>query len=295
MVTIGKILVPIDVNTDTSCQINSAIELAQAYKAGIILMYVIPVLKLKKEVKCIVEKSVNESLDEIKNSFENNNVIVQKTLVVYGNIVETILKTINSEDVNLVLIGENKEHKRVKFKLSGKSEQIIRASNVPVCLIRETKKTILNNILCPVDFSDPSKRALFDAISLAKTFNATLYILNVFEPIVYLSSRISIDLNEENKLRLERTQDEMQEFIKNFNLNAVDYEIEIISGKAHEKILNTIKEKDIDLLVMGTNGRTGLSSFIMGNITEKVIREMPCSFLTVKEISAIGVNNVTFN
>lgn len=75
----------------------------------------------------------------------------------------------------------------------------------------------------------------------------------------------------------------MTAFIKEFDLDGVVHKIEIKSGKADEKILNAIKNQHIDLLIMGTNGRTGLSSFFMGSVTEKVIREMPCSFITIKK------------
>jgi nucleotide-binding universal stress UspA family protein len=45
---------------------------------------------------------------------------------------------------------------------------------------------------------------------------------------------------------------------------------------------------------MGTNGRTGLSGLIMGSVTQKVIREIPCSFITVKKINVIGVSKVSY-
>jgi len=294
MDVLGKILVPIDVNTDNSEQISSAIQLATAYKSGIILMSVIPDLDLKDEIKGIVEKSVTSSLNDIKKTFTENDIEVHETIVAFGNIVETIINKVNSSDINLVLISENIKNKRAKFKLSGKSEQIIRASDVPVYLVCQTKKKFLNHILCPVDFSEPSRRALYNAISLARKFNATLTILNVFEPLDYISSRITVDLEEENTLRLQRAHDDTKDFIGEFDLEEVDHKIEIKSGKAFENILDMIKKQDIDFLIMGTNGRTGLSSYIMGNITEKVIREMPCSFITVKKINAIGVSTVTY-
>lgn len=53
-------------------------------------------------------------------------------------------------------------------------------------------------------------------------------------------------------------------------------------GAAHTKILETVGKNEIDLLVMGTNGRSGFSRILMGSVTEKVIRELPCSFVTTK-------------
>jgi universal stress protein E len=79
----------------------------------------------------------------------------------------------------------------------------------------------------------------------------------------------------------------MKTFIKEFDLDGVDHKIEVKSGKVDEKILKAIKKQHIGLLIMGTNGRTGLSRFFMGSVTEKVIREMPCSFITIKKSDII--------
>lgn len=76
-------------------------------------------------------------------------------------------------------------------------------------------------------------------------------------------------------------------FLEKFNLAGLTCHKEIRVGAAAEEILKTIPEKMIDLLVMGTVGRTGLSRLIMGSVTEKVVREVPCSFLTMKSEDVI--------
>ncbi len=287
MKLLEKILVPIDVNAHSKEQISVAIKLAKAYNSEIILMCVVPDFELKEEIKNIVEKSVTESLNEIKEIFISNNIKVQEPIISFGNIVETILQKANSQNVNLMIIGAKEKDKSAKFKLGVLSEQIIRESDVPVCLISQINKTLLTNILCPVDFSEPSKRALYNAILLARQFNSTLSILNIYEPLTYVSNRINIDLEEENAIRLKMLNIEMKAFIKEFDLEGVHHKIEIKCGKADEEILNIIKNQHIDMLIMGTSGRSGLSRFFMGSVTEKVIREMPCSFITVKKINII--------
>ncbi len=294
METLGKILVPIDVNTDCKEQMSSAIKIATAYKSGVILMYVIPDQQLREDIKLIIEKSATELLNKAKDSFAAEGIEVVEATIKFGNIVETIVQKANAKEVNLLLIGENEAHKRAKYKLSAKSEQIIRASEVPVYLTGQKSKNTISNVLCPIDFSEPSKRALHSAILLAKKFNATLTILNIYESLDYISYRINIDLEAENNSRLERAQKEIEAFLKEFDLEGVNHTIKIESGEANEKILKAIEEQNIDLLLMGTNGRTGLNGLIMGSVTQKVIREIPCSFITVKKINVIGVNKVSY-
>lgn len=287
MKLLEKILVPIDVNTDSAEQILATIKLANAYNSEIALMYVVGDTELNDNLNEIVVKSVTESLNEIKEVLISNKIKVREPEVVFGNIVDTIVQKANAEKVNLVLIGAKEKKKREKFKLGIITEQIIRESDVPVYLVTGEKKTLFSNILCPVDFSEPSKRALTNAVKLARKFNSTLTILTVYEPLAYVSLRINVNLDEENAIRLKRVKNEMKAFIKEFDLEGVNHKIEIKSGKANEKILSLIKKQGIDLLIMGTNGRTLLNRFFMGSVTEKVIREMPCSFITIKKIDVI--------
>lgn len=287
MKLLEKILVPIDVNTDSKEQINTTIELAKAYNSEIILICVVPDYELKDEIKDIVIKYVTESLNEIKEILISKMVKVQEPIIEFGNIVDTIVQKANLEKVNLVLIGSKEKNKSAKFKLGIISEQIIIKSDVPVWLVNADNKTFFSHILCPVDFSEPSRRALHNALVLARKYKSALSILAVCEPLNYVSLRLNIDLEEENAKRLKMVKNEMETFIKEFNLDGINHKIEIKCGKVDKKILKTIKKQHIDLLIMGTTGRTGLSRFFMGSVTEKVIREMPCSFITIKRSNII--------
>lgn len=287
MKLLEKILVPIDVNTDSTEQVNAVIKLSNTYKSEIIMIYVFNDTKISDSIKEIVLKSVTESLNEIREILINNKVKVREPEIVYGKIVDSIVHKANVERVNLVLIGAKEKKKRDKFKLGIVSEQIIRESDAPVWLVNGVNEVLISNILCPVDFSEPSKRALTNAILLARNFNASLKIINVYEPLEMASKRIKLDLGEENAARLNRVENEMKVFIKQFDLKGVNHTIETKYGKVSERIIKTIKKHHIDLLIMGTNGRTGLSRFYMGSVTEEVIREMPCSFITIKKTDMI--------
>ncbi|RMF87095.1 MAG: universal stress protein, partial [Nitrospinota bacterium] len=56
----------------------------------------------------------------------------------------------------------------------------------------------------------------------------------------------------------------------------------VYMGKAYEEIIETAKSHDVDLIVMGTHGRTGLAYVLLGSVAEKVVRLAPCPVLTVK-------------
>lgn len=282
MKLLEKILVPIDVNTDSKEQLNTAIKIAKSYNSEIIVMYVLFEEAVHDEIKEIVINAISDSLNRIKNALKKEGIIIKEPVIEYGNPIDKILQMANEEKVNLILIGSGVKDKKEKFKLGMNADKLIRLSHIPVWVVKPNEETKLTNVLCPVDFSDSSRRALKNAIILSKNFKAKLRILGVYEPFLSTSLRFKVDIEVENAYRLGLIENEMNQFVKEFDFDGINPVIDIQAGVAPEIILHTIKEYDHDLLIMGTNGRSGLNRIVMGSVTEKVTREMPCSFVTTK-------------
>jgi nucleotide-binding universal stress UspA family protein len=274
--------VPIDVNIDYKEQLNTAIKIARSYNSEIIVMYVLSEEIVHNDIKELVINAISESLNKVKETLKKEGILIKEPSIVFGNPVDEILQASISENVNLILIGSGIIDEKEKFRLGINADKLIRLSDKPVWVVKSNEETKLTNILCPVDFSDPSRRALKNAIILSRKFKANLRILGVYKPFVSTSLRLNVDTEEENAYRLGMIEKEMKQFVKEFDLDGIDHVIDIQAGVAHENILNTIKEYGHDLLVMGTNGRSGLNRIVMGSVTEKVTREMPCSFVTTK-------------
>jgi len=282
MKLLEKILVPIDVNIDYKEQLNTAINIALSYNSEIIVMYVLSEEIVHNDIKELVINAISESLNKVKETLKKEGILIKEPSIVFGNPVDEILQSSISENVNLILIGSGIIDEKEKFRLGINADKLIRLSDKPVWVVKSNEETKLTNILCPVDFSDPSRRALKNAIILSRKFKANLRILGVYKPFVSTSLRLNVDKEEENAYRLGMIEKEMKQFVKEFDLDGIDHVIDIQAGVAHENILHTIKEYGHDLLVMGTNGRSGLNRIVMGSVTEKVTREMPCSFVTTK-------------
>lgn len=282
MKLLEKILLPIDVNTDSEEQLNVAIELSRTFNSEIIIIYVLSEEALHEDIKEIVIQAITDSLNKAKEAFRKEGIIVREPVIEYGKPVDKIIQMSVKENVNLILAGSGNKGKNEKYQLGITAEKLIRLSDKPVWIVKSNEKTKLKNILCPVDFSDPSKRALKNAILLSKKFKANLRILSVYEPYTNTSPRARIDEEKENTNLLKQTEEKMSLFVKEFDLHGLNFEIDIQAGSIHERILHIIKKYGHDLLVIGTNGRSGINRFLMGSITEKVTREMPCSFVTTK-------------
>ncbi len=139
----------------------------------------------------------------------------------------------------------------------------------------------IHTILCPVDFSDASRKAVQYAREFASNMGAAVYLLNVVEP---RSMAVDITLNyvplEEDleKAAAEDLKVILQEFI-HAGLKA---ECAVEFGNPSDVILDKAAELDVNLLIMGSHGKTGLSRLIMGSVAETVVRKANCPVLIVK-------------
>jgi nucleotide-binding universal stress UspA family protein len=136
----------------------------------------------------------------------------------------------------------------------------------------------IKNILCPVDFSTYSDAALAYASSLAKDSEAKLHIVFVYEePFAYTDGFGGFvppaDLDQE------------QEILRTVkpSIEGVPFCQEFIVGIPTDSLVNYAKEHDIDLIVMGTHGRTGLTRLLMGSVAEIVVRRAPCPVVTIRQ------------
>jgi nucleotide-binding universal stress UspA family protein len=137
----------------------------------------------------------------------------------------------------------------------------------------------LKNILFLTDFSGPSEAALPFAAAIARGYGATVYSLYVFTPPSYVYTTpdltvAAIEAEEENakaEMRLVESQ---------------------FAGLSHEAIIEqdlgvwdavarTLKDRSIDLIVLGTHGRTGAEKFLLGSVAEQIFRRSPVPVLTI--------------
>ena len=140
------------------------------------------------------------------------------------------------------------------------------------------------HILFPTDFSDFSKYAASFAVSFACDYGAKLYILHVSEISYDISEMLSEKISpEELRAKVEElAAREIEEASTPDMLKKLDYEIMHLTGKPFAEIAKFAKDKEIDMIVMGTHGRSALESAIMGSTAEKVVRKAPCPVLTVR-------------
>lgn len=143
----------------------------------------------------------------------------------------------------------------------------------------------IKRILFPTDFSEGALNALPYAVDIARSYGAKLYMLHVIYDIATASGlhvpHISVD--EMYKELDASARKELEKFGADIIKDIKDIEYSVIRGIPYEEILKFAKEKQIDLIVIGTHGRKGLDRVLFGSTAERVVRNASCPVLTVRE------------
>jgi nucleotide-binding universal stress UspA family protein len=133
----------------------------------------------------------------------------------------------------------------------------------------------IRKILYSTDFSPYSNQAYFHAIALAEKHQASLTILYVYVP------GVSVPGLAGNGAPDRRYWQEQLEQIRPVDPTIPVHHV-LLEGDPAAEIVRYAHDAGMDLIVMGTHGRTGLERLLMGSVAEKVMRESPCSVMVVK-------------
>ena len=140
----------------------------------------------------------------------------------------------------------------------------------------------LNSILVPTDFSRPSNKALSYAASIAAKIGAQISLLHVIKPS-------SVGLQSETALlhsdpRLPEADNRMRQLCRKQHVDPHLIRNTLVrEGTPHREITDAARELKTDLIIMATQGHTGLAHVLLGSTTESVLRNAPCPVLVVRE------------
>lgn len=283
MKVLEKILLATDFLQSSDNLITNGIGVAQTFDSRIFLVHVLPPELGNRKVQQFLEESAAGKLRSVRERIEQAGVKTGEPMLLLGNHYEKITSAAERIDANLLMIGAGEIQKGEKYQLGTTAEKIIRRSSKPVLVIKENQPFSIKTILCPVDFSRESSRALKNALVAARRFDAKLIVLSVYEEAVSLKMAPGYDAKE----AFRKYEEQFNRFLEKFTWHGVSCHKEVIAGKPSVEILQAVHRYHADLLIMGTTGRTGLNRMMMGSVTERVVREVPCSFLTTKSEDVI--------
>ncbi|MDX7747638.1 universal stress protein [Aeromonas veronii] len=140
----------------------------------------------------------------------------------------------------------------------------------------------IKTLLCPVDFSQMSRAVLDYAVFMAQSHQAQLKLIHVVDQLHGFDSykilhMTAIEITHEME-RQARTQ--LKDLVATLPIPAT---FDIRFGRAADEIVIQAKEDEVELIVMGSHGRSGISHLLVGSVAESVVRHAPCPVLVVRQ------------
>lgn len=203
-----------------------------------------------------------------------------KLFVDIGNCADTILSRVNKMHIDLIVLGSKDLKSKGRYKSGTTLENVVRHAKSSV-LICKTEK--ISKILCGIDGSPSSEKALNCAMKWAKQYDARLTIIFVLPKMnvnVFGMDENEV-LQEEEKIEKENVA-KINTFLKKFNFDDLVVEKQIKWGMPSHVILDTAEDFEFDMIVIGARGHSVFHHVLIGSTAEKVLRFASCSLLVVR-------------
>ena len=303
MSSIKKILLAFDFNSSTEPAIKKAEYLAKVLDAELTFVHAVEHIPYHPSLNYwhVIHDEIRPRLEEICRNCAEKGIKIGKPIIQEGRPYDVIQSSANELDIDLIVLGSGKP--KLKDSILGTSTvKIVRAAHQKVCIVPSNEeKEKIHKILCALDLSLASNEVLEFASALSTGLGAELTILHVAPkskkypglenwemPVVDMdiSTRGTVqsnfDVSEVDKRLQENMQTAFDEYLDKLIPDGVLYRKQLRQGLPDIEILNAVNADQYDLLIMGRVNQRGISRLLVGNITEKVMRRVPCSFLTVK-------------
>jgi nucleotide-binding universal stress UspA family protein len=298
-ITLEQILVPVDLSMQSRGAVKYAAGLAAAFDASLHLLSAVEPFPFMSGVEQMPElylsdaeviSSVQDSLRALAEK-EVPASQLESLVVRTGKPVPVILRAATKLSVSLIVLSSHGRSGLKRLLLGSTAEQVIRLAPCPVLVLRQRMLGRwqrqqrdpfmgVRNIMVPTDFSEPSLEALRYAIDFADRLNSRVLVLCVVPPITggpYLMGN-GVDATRKSALR------SAHEAMSNLARRELPRGAmtRVASGVPFDQITRVAKEVNSDMIIMGTQGRTGLKRALLGSTAENVVRHAPCPVLVVR-------------
>jgi universal stress protein A len=246
-----------------------------------------------------VSKSIEMKLAE----FATKNIpatVAVSPVVRHGAAFEEIVGLAKIQNVDLIITSTHGHSGLTRVLFGRTAERIVQHAPCPVLVVRDREHEFvskspgagresdfrLQRILTPTDFSECSKKALQYAlqyaVAFAKEFGSEIFGVHVLDiPYGAGEAGIIIETQAFQKSLQESAERQMTSFLE--QAAPIRAEGDIKLGSTYREILRATDERQADLIVLGTHGRSGLGHFLLGSMTERVLRHAKCPVLVVRE------------
>jgi len=195
-----------------------------------------------------------------------------------------ILRRVKRTSADLLVLGSNGSSDPSKGA-GALATKCVRKAATKVLLVRGYHGERFKTVVACVDFSESSHRVIEQAIRVAQQDGASLRLLHVFSPPWKGANYVPRPSQEDQQHHSGSLNERMQVALQSFEseTRALQVETSVVeNARESDGIVQFIKDSAADLVIVGTRGRTGMKSILLGTVAERIVRESPCSVLAVK-------------
>jgi len=284
-----RILFPTDGSDAVADVFESALDVATAHGATVSVLNVADtgrdsVTQLQGNVVDALEREGEKRVAELAEKARARGVPVE-TDVLQGDPAETIADYTQTYDVDLVVMPTHGRTGLDRLLLGSVTEKVVNTAAVPVLVVNpETAGTFEyppQSVLLPTDGSRGSDLALSEAVDVATETAAALHLFHVVETSNLGFDVRSVLTDAELAERGEAILDDPVAIAESAGIASVTSSVAL--GQPYRETLDYIEEQDIDLVTVGTQGKTDFSRYVLGSVTTKLLRTSPVPVLLVRD------------
>ncbi len=308
MVSITRILCPIDFSEYSRHALMRAVGIARAHGASVIALHVVPIqlpafvshLEANEPAPLGLAYAERERLLRELKQFTgpegSTGVPIEIDIADAPTVHDEILAQAARRHADVIVMGTHGRTGFQRLLLGSVTEKVLRTAHQPVLTVgapagEQESTSTFKRILCAIDFSECSIAALGYAVALADGADAHLVAVNVIEltPIGYEPfPGPPVDLAG-YWMAAETAARERLRHVVSASAPTLGVETIVTSGKPHHEILRIAVEQRSDLIVLGIHGRNPVDRMLFGSTAEPVVRRATCPVLTVRAEAAARV------
>lgn len=210
-----------------------------------------------------------------------------------GDAAHEILGVAESSGADLIAMTTHGRSGFERWTLGSVAERVIQGAKLPILLVREAtqvRSNQLQRLLIPLDGSTWAEGALPQAQALAQATGAQILLLQVIQSLDEGSQQILFEdkavANTVYKDWRAHAEEYLSQVAQRLQIANVSSDYRVLWGDPDKVICKAVTDENIDLLVMSTHGRSGLSRWFYGSVANKVLRNAPCPLLLIRSIQS---------
>jgi len=280
---IERILCPVDFSQWSLIAYRHAQSIAGRYRAGLVVQHIIeleqcvsalyaPRLELFEE---FLRTRRANALEDLQRIVSTSGGTAPEIIVEEGIPADAILSLARSRAMSLIVLGTHGRRGLDHLMLGSVTERVLRHASCPVLAVKQgaaDDPVPIRRIVCCVDFSAHSRRALEYALSAAEAYDAEVSVLHVLDDISG-----SADIGTETAAAM----DKLEKLFPAAAPRSTKTHLEVRLGKAYQEILNFATEIQADLIVTGVRGRNSLDLAVFGSTIYRVMQLGQAAVLAV--------------